>query len=66
MEGCVKAKAVGEEWLEEKRFESCFGDGHVWIGPHVFVWVSAKQSLRQRLGAYNQETRVKNYTMRLS
>lgn len=37
----MKAKAVGEEWLE-KRFESCFGDGQVWIGPHVFVWVSAK------------------------
>lgn len=41
-EGCVKTKIVGEEWLEENRFESCFGDGQVWIGLHVFVWISTK------------------------
>lgn len=33
-EGCVKAKVVGEEWVE-KRFGSCFGDGQVWIGIYV-------------------------------
>lgn len=51
----MKAKLVGEGWVE-KRFESCFGDGQVWIGLSMH-WLGflQKQSLRQRLGTYNLE-----------